>query len=169
MLVVGIDPSSSCSGVAYVEHSWDKEPEQIDTMIWTPEKHQSAPQRLVNYFDWLRNEALVERTRHYLVPRAQMGCVEFLSVTRNAATTRVVSHYQAASVLALKKLGITTIEARVSSARATALGRSGSKEEAWDAVKRLYPDHVFHRKTKGGMDETDAVVLALAGPTLAEK
>lgn len=98
-----------------------------------------------------------------------MACVEFLSVERNAQTTRKVSHFQAISVLACKQAHLVVIEGRVSSARAEALGRGDiKKEDAHEQVKKMFPQHKFKAVNRGGMDETDAVVLALAGPGLAE-
>ena len=62
------------------------------------------------------------------------------------------------------------IEARVSSARREALGDgSMSKDDAFVAIKKIYGAHKFKQKKYGGYDEADAVVLALAGPGLAEK
>lgn len=101
---------------------------------------------------------------------APMACVEFLKVTRNAETTRKVSHYQAASVLACKQAGLVVIEASVSQARKDALGNGGlSKEDAFALVKKLFPDHKFKTVKRGGMDESDAIVLGIAGPGMAEK
>lgn len=173
MRVIGIDPSSSLSGVALIEHKYRDEVGQqlFWTKTWSKDKSKSAPENLYAYFRWLKDEALVQTDPKspYLLPVADMACVEFLSVTRNAQTSRVVSHYQAASVLACKELGMTVIEARVSSARKEALGKNVDKETAHAKVKEMYPEHKFKSKTTGGMDETDAIVLALAARGLAER
>lgn len=183
MKIIGIDPSSSLSGVALVEYHYSSGTYKILwTKTWAKDKSKSDPENLYRYFKWLKDEALIEvqpptltkddaeaGMRQWSVPVSNFACVEFLSVTRNAQTSRMVSHYQAASVLACKELGMTVVEARVSSARKEALGRAGSKDEAWDEIKKLYPHHTFKRKTSGGTDEADAVVLAMAARGLAER
>lgn len=167
--VIGIDASSSMTGVALVEGD-----DLIDTWVWEKDKSKSGIWNLNSYFRWLR-DLLVEsweepRGKVGLAMRANMACIEYLTVSQNAQTTRVLSHYQAASVLACKEVGVTVIEGRVSSARREALGRGNmSKDECWNEIRRRYPDYRFRPKTRGGMDETDAIVLALAGPGLVER
>lgn len=157
MRVLGIDPSSSCCGLAWVEGTT-----LLHTTNWKPTKGKSGVWNLANYAEWLATEIRQSP--------AHLACVEFLSVMQNAQSTRLISHYQAVSGLVCKQANLVVIEGRVSSARKEALGRGNmSKEEAWQAVKKMYPDHKFANKTTGGMDETDATTLALAGPGLAER
>lgn len=159
MRVLGIDPSSAICGVALLNHKGEK-PQIEHTWTWHKNKSKSSPWNLADYYEWLT---------HICAFDIDMACVEFLSVERNAQTTRKVSHYQAVSALACKQNGLMVIEARVSSARKEALGRGDlPKEAAWQAVKKLYPDWEFQRADRGGYDEADAVVLALAGPGIAE-
>lgn len=171
---IGIDPSSSLSAYALVDvnATWDVvdgdkfyESRILTHGIWKKNDKASDPENLSQYKDWLVGELTLGDGR----PIADFACIEFLSITRNAQTTRKVSHYQAASVLACKEARMMVIEARVSSARATAIGKSGSKDEAWEAIKKMFPDYQFPRKTSGGTDVTDSVVLALAGRNLAER
>jgi Holliday junction resolvasome RuvABC endonuclease subunit len=155
--LVGVDPSSSCSGVAYMDRKG-----LLLTDTWKRPSSGSAPERLYQFHEWL-----IGWLRRVGVP--DMAAVEFLSVERNAQSTRVVSHYQSAAVLACKRLGVVVVEGRVSTARKIALGSGAlSKRDAFDAVKRLYPNHDFGRFDKGGSDRADAVVMALAARTLAE-
>jgi Holliday junction resolvasome RuvABC endonuclease subunit len=157
MKVVGIDPSSSCCGVALAV---DGEPLLVDA--WDRPKNGSAPARLTEYFVWLRSWVAINKP--------DMACIEFLSVERNAQSTRVVSHYQAASVIACKLKGLVVVEARVTSARKAVLDNGAlSKQEAFDEMKKRYPQIQFGRIDKGGGDRTDALVLALAGPSIAEQ
>lgn len=157
MKCLGIDPSSTTCGAALVDDF-----ELLDTWAWDKTKRRSPSWNLNDYYEWLL--ALIDG-----LGDTHMACVEFLSVTRNAQTVRKVSHFQAASVLACKQRRLLVVEARVSSARAVALGNGGmSKEAAFDEIKKRYPDHGFRRRDRGGMDETDAVVLALSGPGIAE-
>lgn len=156
MRICGIDPSSTCSGVALVK---DGEPVLIDA--WDRPKNGSAPARVTEYFLWLRTWVAMNKP--------DMACIEFLSVERNAQTTRVVSHYQCASVLACKLKGLVVIEARVTSARKAVLGDGSlSKDKVFAEMKRRYPQLDFGRFDRGGGDRADALVLALAGPAIAE-
>jgi Holliday junction resolvasome RuvABC endonuclease subunit len=122
----------------------------------------SASERLVDYFIWL--QSWLAKTE------PDVAVIEFLSVVRNANATRVISHYQAISALACKLRGLLVIEGRVTSARKAALGRGNlSKQEAFNIIKKRFPEHEFGRIDKGGGDKSDALVLALAGMRLAEK
>lgn len=156
MKVLGLDPSKNSAGGAIVDDG-----DLTMTMVWKPDDRKSDAFNLHMYFKRVRQVIRAEKP--------DMACVESLSVERNAKTTRVVSHYQAASVLACKEEGLLVIEARVSSARREALGNGGmGKEEAHKAVKKMFPGHKFKNIDAGGTDETDATVLAVAAPGLAE-
>lgn len=157
MKIAGIDPSSSCTGVALVE---DKS--LLLTDAWHKPKTGSAPDRLVNYFLWIQNWLAVNEP--------DIVAIEFLSVVRNAEATRIISHYQAISALACKLRGILVIEARVTSARKAALGRGDmSKEESYKKIKEMYPLEEWGRINNGGADRADATVLALAALEIAER
>ena len=93
MKVLGLDPSKTSTGGAVI-----KDGELIWTGIWTPDKRKSDPYNLHAFFTRLRNMVVKENP--------DMACIESLSVERNAKTTRVVSHYQAACVLACKEAGV---------------------------------------------------------------
>lgn len=161
MKIFGIDPSSTLGGVALLE---DKE--LLRTWTWEKTKSKSPAWNLNDYYEWL----LRVITNPFGGVIAPMACVEFLKVTRNAEATRKISHFQAASVIACKQAGIVVIEASVSQARKETLGNGGlSKEDAFVLVKKLYPDHKFKTVKRGGMDESDAIVLGVAGPGLAER
>jgi len=98
-----------------------------------------------------------------------MAAIEMLSVERNANTAKVVAFYQSAAALCCKMHGLVVVEVRVSTARSIVLGNGGmSKDDAWEVMRKRYPG-VFSVKTSGGIDEMDAVVCGLAGPTAAER
>jgi Holliday junction resolvasome RuvABC endonuclease subunit len=166
---VGIDPSSSCTAAALVEGK-----ALLDLWAWMPSKQESEAQRLHNFYMALKSYL---RPNPFEPPIAPMACIEFLSVTRNMNAVRAVSHYQAASVLACKMAGLVVIEARVSSARKVVVGKGNMpKEEVYAEMKRRYPEFDWGRLTKngkgatnGGMDKSDATVLGLAGPSIAER
>ena len=158
MRVLGIDPSSTCCGVAIVDRGG-----LVDTSAWDKKPSLSAAANLYDYYLW--------QCAYIRSMTPDMACVEFLSVSRNMDSVRAVSHFQAAAVLACKSEGnMLVVEARVTSARKVVLGRGNlSKEEAWKIVRERFPEHKFRRADKGGMDEADALVLALAGPAIAER
>lgn len=160
MKVIGIDPASGLTGVALLDGD-----RLVKTWVWEKEKSKSDAHNLMAYYDWL-----LEVVKSPFGVVAPMACVEFLKVTQNAQTVRKLSHYQAVSVLACKHAGLVVIETAVSSARKEALGKGNlSKEESFALIKKRFPDHKFRRADKGGMDESDAIVLGLAGPGLAER
>lgn len=160
MKALGCDPSSSCCGFATVEDEALHE-----TFTWTPYKDRSAAWNLWNYYSETNRVAL----RLKVEQDYRIAVVEFLSVSRNARTARVLSHYQAATVIACKAAGMTVLEARAKTVRKLVLGNGNlDKEAVFEEIKRRYPDHKFKPKTRGGMDESDATVLGLAAEALIE-
>lgn len=160
MRVLGIDPSSSITGNALIRHNGEERLLE-HTNVWKKNPKWSAPRNLYDYYVWQCDE--IKGCNPDLVS------IESLSVVRSAKTTRVLSHYQAAAVLAAKTCRVTVVEMRVSSARLEALGRgNASKDEAHEMVKKLFPGHKFLAKSSGGYDETDAAVLGVAGPHAIE-
>ena len=101
--------------------------------------------------------------------KPQMAVIEMLSVERNANAAKAVAYYQAISALACKNKDLVVVESRVTTARRIVLGNgSMSKEDAWEVMRKRYPGK-FSPKTRGGLDEMDALVMALAGPDVAER
>jgi Holliday junction resolvasome RuvABC endonuclease subunit len=157
---LGIDPSSARSGGALVEHR-PRSVKLVETMLWEKNERRSHPWNLHNFFETVCGWC--ESTE------ADRATIEALSVARGAQVTRMIAFYQAAAVLGCKVSGLTVIEARVSTARMIVLGDGNMpKEEAHKAVKKKFPKHKFKRYDSGGSDETDATVLALAGPDISE-
>lgn len=168
MRIVGIDPSSTLSGVALCDDQ-----RLIDTWVWQKDAKASPPQNLADYYHWLVRLLLTGQTEptdsHQMKRIADMAVVESLSVERNAKVTRIVSHYQAISVLAAKNAGLVVIETRAKTARRLVLGNGNMpKEQVHKEIKKMFKDHRFRARSSGGLDETDAVTLALAGPAAAE-
>ena len=131
------------------------------TMIWEKNSKRSHPWNLYDFHLTVREWCQVHD------PDA--ACIESLSVARGAQVTRMIAFYQAGAVLGCKAEGVAVIEAKVRTARMIALGDGSlAKEDAHKAVKKLFPDYKFRRYPSGGADETDAVVLAVAGPDVAE-
>lgn len=153
MRVLGIDSSSSSTGLALVDGT-----DLIDTWIWTPKKKSAPhPQRIYEYFCFLEE----------LIPtlKADYASIEKLTHARNALTVRILSQYQGVSSVACTQAGLAVLEPRVLEARKYGLGHGyKDKETVYKKVKKMYPKHKFLPFDKGGNDETDAVVLALAAP-----
>ena len=156
MRVLGVDPSSSCTGVALLDGG-----DLVGTDAWHRPKVGSAPERLLYFFEWL--------TGWVIRNEPDLAAIEFLSVERNAQATRVVSQYQGAAAIACKRQGLLVVEGRVTSARKIVFGDGSlAKKDAFLMVKRRYPGHDFGRFDQGGADRADALVMALAGIALAE-
>ncbi len=140
--------------------------ELLETYVWGPDKPRGAAWNLSQFYARTHRAAV----RFKIEQGVHVAVIEFLTVSRNAKTTRVLSHYQAASVIACKQASMTVVEAGVKTARRLVLGNgSVAKEEAYATIRKRYPDHKFKPKTRGGYDEADAVVLALAGEGLIER
>lgn len=158
MRIGGYDPASQLSGHAVVENGV---PVEID--IWQPHKKTDKPiHRLTQFESWFD---------FWLAgARIDMLAIEVIKVSNNHDTTRSLSRHEAVAILAAKRAGIIVLEHAVSSARKIVFGNGAIKKEAaFEEMKRMYPDLPWRPKTRGGMDQTDAVVMALAGPALAER
>lgn len=160
MRVIGIDPSSSFCGTAVIDT-----PDTIKGVDhWERNKNRSHPQGFEDYFKWLGNELWIWKP--------QMAVIEFHAYTgpkSNAQATQAVNWYQSVSALCCKLNGLIVIETRASSARKATLGNGGlSKDKVWEIMRSKYPD-LFSPKTRGGLDESDALVLALAGERVSER
>lgn len=120
---------------------------------------------MADYFNWLK--------MHVVFSHPHMAVIEMSAFSTGAKgnfqAAQAVAFYQAISAVCCKLSGLVVVETRVSSARKAALGNGGlSKDAVWDIMKKRY-DGLFAPKTRGGLDECDALVLALAGERVAER
>lgn len=164
MKIIGIDPSSSICGIAIVDSP--------DTIVkvehWKRDKARSHPQGMQDYFDWLGTRLVFTKPHMAVIEMGAYGNAGPGS-KGNFQVAQTVAFYQAVSVLACKINGLVVIESRASSARKATLGNGRlSKDETWETMRKRYPD-LFSAKTSGGLDECDALVLALAGERVAER
>lgn len=163
---VGIDPSSTFCGLGII----DTPSTIVAVKHWERDKKKSHPQGFQDYFNWLIMELLIYRPQMAVI---EMGAY-IVSQGRgrgqgNFQAIQAVSFYQAISVLACKIQGLIVIESRATSARSAALGNGRlSKDQVWEIMRMKYPD-TFSPKIRGGLDESDALVLALGGERLAER
>jgi Holliday junction resolvasome RuvABC endonuclease subunit len=153
-----VDPGSRFAGLATVEGD-----EVLDVCHWFGNGKDTHPTRLADWFRFL--EAYVA------VWQPHMASIEVHAYARDkgGTATHVISYYQGVAAACCKLHGLVVIEARASTARSFVLGNGGlSKDKVWEEMRRRHPD-LFSRKDQGGEDESDALVLALAGPTVAER
>lgn len=97
--------------------------------------------------------------------------VEECAPHRNPQTFRALVRFEAvASYEARRRGGVVLILHRVSEARSIVLGDGRmAKEDAFREAKRRYPDLDWLPINRGGDDQSDALVMGLAGPRLAER
>jgi Holliday junction resolvasome RuvABC endonuclease subunit len=163
MRVVGIDPSSTFCGFAIIDT-----PDQVLKVAhWERDKNRSHPQGFMDYFNWL--------SWRIVMWKPQMAVIEMGSYAAgrggkgNFQAVQAVSFYQAVSALCCKLNGLIVVETRVTSARKAVLGNGAlSKDQTWAAMKERYPT-LFSFKTRGGLDEMDALVLALSNERATER
>lgn len=163
MRIIGIDPSSTFCGIAVI----DTPDEILQVEHWARDNKKSHPDGFASYFKWL-GIRLYKYKPHMAV--IEMGAWRMGGGGKgNVQALQAVSFYQSVSALCCKMNGLVVIESRASSARKATLGNGAlSKEQVWEIMRRNHPD-LFSPKTRGGLDECDALVLAKAGPTVAER
>jgi Holliday junction resolvasome RuvABC endonuclease subunit len=139
----------------------------VSVRHWERDKNRSHPQGFKDYFDW--------QVLQIIKARPQLSVIEMSAFVQrpggkgNFQAVQAVSFYQAIAALACKVTGLVVIETRATSARKAALGDGSlSKDKVWELMRKRYPD-LFAPKTRGGLDECDALVLALAGERVVER
>jgi Holliday junction resolvasome RuvABC endonuclease subunit len=161
MRILGIDPSSTICGLAVIDTPY----EIVAVEHWERNKTRSHPQGMADYFHFL---AIFIYTH-----KPQMAVIEMSAFSAgskgNFLASQAVAFYQAVSAVCCKLNGLMVVETRVTSARKAALGNGAmSKNEVWKMMTERHP-HLFAPKVRGGLDECDALVLALAGERVAER
>jgi Holliday junction resolvasome RuvABC endonuclease subunit len=157
MNVLGVDPSSSCTGIAYAVDGSLKHIE-----VWKPKKG-SGPARLYDYYSWIQ-----ARIGHYM-PHGIV--LELCAVARNTNTVRILARYEGATILSARARNIPIVETRVSKARSIAYGKGDLKKPAiYKILTEQYSDLDWLPGTDkgGGLDQADAATLAIAGPDIIE-
>lgn len=167
MHVLGIDPSSSCTGLAVVDV--DSE-ELVAHAYWQPSKRvkklaakqkDGSPKndipRLAAYYSWLNSWMKFHKGLFDEV------AVEDLGVTRGAGVARVLAHFQAASCLASHRNGLPVSQTKAGVARNILFGCpiTVSKERAHALLHEHY-DSVDFPGGPAALDIADAFVLGAA-------
>jgi Holliday junction resolvasome RuvABC endonuclease subunit len=91
-------------------------------------------------------------------------------VFHNKKTIRALSHHEGVALLAAKRSGAIVLNPSPSQSRAVVFANGRlSKDDAWVAFKKMYPDLKLLAKNSGGSDQMDAYTHALAAPTVLER
>jgi len=131
--------------------------------VWRPtDKRDSAPVILEDSYDWI--------SRWLRIMKPDVIAVEELAVFMNKKVIRALGNHEGVALLAAKKSGAVVIQPGATQSRRVVF-RDGrlSKDDAWVAFKKMYPDLVLLAKNSGGTDQMDAYTHALAAPTLLEQ
>lgn len=159
MRVVGLDPSTKYGGLASVV---DGEINAVN--CWKPSSDKlSEPARLLEYRRWLKFKLKI------LKP--DVVAIEKLAVFQNKKVIRALSHFEAVAIVTSAEIRNTiVISIQVTTARGNVFGKGNlSKDDAWVAIKKKFPDVDFGHKTTGGLDKADAAVVGLAAPKFIER
>ena len=148
-LILGLDTSSTKSGIALL--NGNKTIKTLD--LWKKDKKKEKYQNLHDWYEFVQT----------LFP-VDLVVIEKVSKSRNLNTVRLLAYHEAAVLLAAEKWGIEILHISPMTARKQGLGNGRLKKEAvYSMVKHKYKNKNFLEYDKGGNDQTDAVVLALAG------
>lgn len=160
MRAVGVDVASS--GYAAIALAVDGVPKL--GALWQPEKNDTGPVRLVSFSRFIDAKLGLWKP--------DMASVEELAVFLNKKVIRALSKMEGVALLQCKKRsGVLVVNPPVTQARSIVFKGEGvrSKEDAWQAFKRKFPDFRLPAATAGGMDIADAMVHALAAPVILER
>lgn len=158
MRIGGLDTSSSFCGLGVADDGVLKHIE-----VWQPsDKKASQEQKLYEWY--LFYEAW------HRVWKPDIVAFEEVQSARNAITVRILARFEAAAIIVGKANGSLVLPCNVKTCRKVVLGRGDiDKEEAFEQLRKTYPQFAWARKTVGGMDQSDAIVIALAAPTVLER
>lgn len=126
-------------------------------------KQDSEPVQLEKFYKWLVFQLGIFGP--------DIIAVEELAVFMNKNTIRTLARREGVALLASKQRGAIVLSPTIGSARNVVLGipSNSAKELAWEEVRKMYPKFKFANSNQGGMDQADALVHALAAPTLLER
>lgn len=173
-LVLGVDPSSSCSGYGYVH-----EGEVIDKGYFVCRGPKDKNDRQTTAENMVRFHHLLRRGR-----TPDIVVVEEVSVTMGMHTVRMLAYSEAVPIMYAFEVGAILVMVKATSVRRVVWGKGGiSKAEACELMVQRYPDWDWprvERKRKGfevgdidpdgyAGDLSDGCQLALAGETLARE
>jgi hypothetical protein len=161
MIVVGVDiASKSYSALAVVDNGVPS-----SATVWRPtDIKDSDPELLHQFYRWMVFKLGMLKPAIVAVER-QAGFI------KNHDVIRSLSKREGVALLAAKqRRGCIVVNPPVSQARGVVFGNGNmSKDEAWGAIRTMYPHFTFQAKNSGGTDQADALVHALAAPVILER
>lgn len=158
MKSAGIDYSTKFGSIAIAVDG-----ELKSTSLWTPSSDKlSEPVRIMEWYRWA--------CAKLAFTKPDVCAVEHLAVFQNKEVVRALGHFEAASIIAAKRVVPVVIGIRTTTARLHVFGHGNlSKDDAWKQRKKVFGGHDFGGKTTGGTDRMDAATLALAAPVELER
>lgn len=155
MKVMGIDASSSCTGLTIIDDG-----ELVESVIWKPiNKKALASERLFEFYQWISSKLYTHRP--------DVCAISSTSFSRNVNTTRVLSRYEGAAIVAARLYSCDVVDVKDVEARKMVLKRGNTtKERAYQLVTKREKDYPWLPYDKGGNDQTDSYVLAKAALAL---
>lgn len=158
MRIAGLDTSSSCCGLGVADNGVLKHIE-----VWKPSDAKASQEQKL--YEWYQFYDAWHR-----VWTPDIVAFEEVQSARNAITVRILARFEAAAIIVGKANGSLVLPCNVKTCRKVVLGRGDiDKEDAFAELRKRYPDLNWAKKTVGGMDQSDAIVIALAAPTVLER
>ena len=149
MLIIGLDPSLSCTGWGVVERQGNRLRHVANGQVKTDPKA-SLAQRLVTI-----DAALAEVIAQY---RPETGAVEEVFVNSNAQSTLKLGQARGVCLLVLAKAGLPVAEYAARLVKKAVVGTGGAdKAQVQAMVKLLLPGVQL-----AGADAADALAVAIA-------
>jgi Holliday junction resolvasome RuvABC endonuclease subunit len=135
----------------------------VKAVVWKPgDKRDSAALKLDQQYHWFK--------RYLNIFKPDVIAVEELAVFMSKPTIRALARHEGVALLAAKQSGAIVLSPSVGQSRGIVLGNGRlSKDDAWLAFKKTYPDFRLLAKNSGGSDQMDALTHALAAPTVLER
>lgn len=161
MRVVGVDPSSSSSGLTYLVDG-----ALIGKAVWKPTPKMTRPAALMDYEDSLREWLRSIKARLKPGQEIDLAVVAQLANIRGMKVVRALAQFEGATYIAIERQKIPILTVTDAMARHTVLGLpiTSSKADAHIAVREQFPDLRWSPVKQGGEDEIDSFVVAKAGP-----
>ncbi len=159
MRAAGVDVASG--GFASVALAIDGVPTY--GKLWKADKTDTDPDKLVAWSRFLDYQ--------FGVWKPDIIGVEELAVFMNKKVIRALSKMEGVALLQAKKRKVYVVNPPVSTVRSIVYKGQGvrSKEDAWQAFRKMFPDFELPAATSGGMDIADAMTHAIAAPVVLER
>ena len=149
MLIIGLDPSLSCTGWGVIEQNGNRLRHIANGQVKTDPKAPLA-QRLVTI-----DAALAEVIAHY---RPDSGAVEEVFVNSNAQSTLKLGQARGVCLLALAKAGLPVAEYATRLVKKAVVGTGGAEKAQVQAMLGILLPGI----ELAGADAADALAVAIA-------